>query len=166
MKCFAAAFGIRRNPKPVTLEMYANVCVAFGPLNDFDNFIVKLKTTSCAEWFHPEKSLEDAESLLDKQVDGAFLVRYSHACQVPFSITVVNQRAIYQIRVKKTNNRLFVDSPTLKDLYFDSLPHLIADANVRKTLNLQTHFLLSNAHVLEDSLPGRGYVPPERELKS
>jgi serine/threonine protein kinase len=106
----------------------------FGPLTTDKAILTRIKSVFERDWFWPDLSTEDAQSYLQSQPDGTFLIRFSSQPQNHGSYTLSRVRGgkVAHRRIMYLPNRMIFSDPSGK--LFPTLDAVIQDANLGEPL--------------------------------
>jgi len=117
-KCLSALLALHENEvrheELSNIEKFGLLIYWFGPLDS--SLLPRIMTTLKAKWFHGYISKEEAESILEDQKPGTFLVRLSTTdpAHTPFTISKVGHKGDInhqRINVRSDSKGFFVHTP-------------------------------------------------------
>lgn len=85
------------------------------------NYKEPIPKTSRDLWYHGTLDRNEAKNLLENQVDGSFLVRYTNANGGSYVLTMMHKKPYHYIINRKDNSYYYIDQGP----YFESLEHLV-----------------------------------------
>lgn len=158
LSLFKLALDIYDADKPVTVERFAKVVAAFGPLRQADTSIFRaIEAALSNDWFHPEEEADKQDSFVG-QPSGAYLVRFSRHAEFPFTLTRWHaETGLKHFRIARREDDTFHMSST-PARRFPSLRELIEDPATKAEYQLsepKTSLPLSRAQQLRLRLNSR-----------